>query len=326
MRDDVVEGPGRDDRAQQAGRLGRAAAAGPLDLGRRAQAVERDEPRDVRRTDPVDDDVVADLDGRAVAPQDRHVVAQAGTAPGPASEAESTGPARGAVGTEKRRRRLMGGRVPQVACGRAVAFHRAVCGRGRSRRAGGGSVRRVISRSVRRRPSWPGPPGRPRSRAAPPTPWPRPSRCCGPVGRRVDAVLAAAFAAAVSEPALTSLGGGGFLLHARSGGRSGGPGLLRRRPGARRRPCRRRTCETVVVDFASAGPAAAASEQVFHGGWGTVAVPGCFAGYLDAHRRHGRLPLGRDRRAGDRPRAAEGRCPARPSRCASYGWSATCST
>jgi gamma-glutamyltranspeptidase/glutathione hydrolase len=49
--------------------------------------------------------------------------------------------------------------------------------------------------------------------------------------------------------------------------------------------------QTVVVDFAKAGPAASSSEQVFHGGWGTVAVPGCLAGYLDAHRRWGRLPL-----------------------------------
>jgi gamma-glutamyltranspeptidase/glutathione hydrolase len=49
--------------------------------------------------------------------------------------------------------------------------------------------------------------------------------------------------------------------------------------------------DTVVVDFAAAGPAAGASEQVFHGGWGTVAVPGCLTGYLDAHRRWGRAPL-----------------------------------
>jgi gamma-glutamyltranspeptidase/glutathione hydrolase len=109
-------------------------------------------------------------------------------------------------------------------------------------------------------------------------------------GSAVDAVLAAAFAGAVCEPALTSLGGGGFCLHAAPGqepeildffvdvpGIGGPPGTPH--------------VETVVIDFAKAGPAAAASEQVFHGGWGTVAVPGCFSGYLDAHRRWGRLPL-----------------------------------
>ncbi len=40
-------------------------------------------------------------------------------------------------------------------------------------------------------------------------------------GNAFDAILAAGFAAAVTEPALTSLGGGGFLL-ARTAGRAGG--------------------------------------------------------------------------------------------------------
>ena len=93
-------------------------------------------------------------------------------------------------------------------------------------------------------------------------------------GSAVDAVLAAAFASVMTEPVLSSLGGGGFLLHAPLGGRAGEPHV-----------------ETVVVDFAKAGPAATTSEQVFHGGWGTVAVPGSLAGHLDAHRRWGRLPL-----------------------------------
>jgi gamma-glutamyltranspeptidase/glutathione hydrolase len=109
-------------------------------------------------------------------------------------------------------------------------------------------------------------------------------------GNAVDAVVAAAFATAVTEPVLSSVGGGGFVLHAAPGsapevldffvdvpgrGGTGAPGRV----------------DTVVVDFASAGPAAGASEQIFHGGWGTVAVPGCLTGYLDAHRRWGRAPL-----------------------------------
>lgn len=109
-------------------------------------------------------------------------------------------------------------------------------------------------------------------------------------GNAVDAVLAASFASAMTEPVLSSLGGGGFLLHAPADeapqvldffvtvpgrGGDGAPGRV----------------STVVVDFAKAGPAATVSEQVFHGGWGTVAVPGNLAGYLDAHRRWGHLDL-----------------------------------
>jgi gamma-glutamyltranspeptidase / glutathione hydrolase len=110
-------------------------------------------------------------------------------------------------------------------------------------------------------------------------------------GSAVDATLAAAFASAVTEPVLSSLGGGGFLLH---GPVDGDPELLDffvTVPGLDGAP-RAAHVETVGVDFAKTGPAASASVQVFRGGWGTVAVPGCLDGYLDAHRRWGRLPLG----------------------------------
>jgi gamma-glutamyltranspeptidase/glutathione hydrolase len=109
-------------------------------------------------------------------------------------------------------------------------------------------------------------------------------------GSAVDAALAAAFAAVMSEPVLASLGGGGFLMSAAAGqdpsvldffvdvpGLGGDVGDAH--------------LETVVVDFARTGSAAATSEQVFHGGWGSIAVPGCLSGYLEAHRRYGRLPL-----------------------------------
>ena len=114
-------------------------------------------------------------------------------------------------------------------------------------------------------------------------------------GNAVDAALAGAFAAPLSEPVLASLGGGGFLLWTDEDGHPqvldffvDVPGLTV--PG---RPAPERTphMETVVVDFARTGSAAASSTQVFHGGWGTVAVPGCLDGYLAAHARAGRLPL-----------------------------------
>lgn len=111
-------------------------------------------------------------------------------------------------------------------------------------------------------------------------------------GSAVDAALAAAFAAVMSEPALASLGGGGFLLSAAPGG---APELLDffvDVPGIGGGPVVPHV-ETVVVDFARTGSAAASSQQVFHGGWGTVAVPGCLSGYLEAHARGGRLDLAR---------------------------------
>jgi gamma-glutamyltranspeptidase/glutathione hydrolase len=109
-------------------------------------------------------------------------------------------------------------------------------------------------------------------------------------GSAVDAVLACAFASPVTEPVLSSLGGGGFLLHAAPGAEPEVLDFFVAVPGVGGVDVEPRVT-TVVIDFAKAGPAASSSEQVFHGGWGTVAVPGCLTGYLDAHRRWGRLPL-----------------------------------
>lgn len=101
-------------------------------------------------------------------------------------------------------------------------------------------------------------------------------------GTAVDAVVAAGFASAASEPTLTGLGGGGFLLVDSPGAAPvvldffvDAPGLGSRQQ-AHMLP--------VTVHFEDA-------DQVFSVGWGSVAVPGCLAGYLAAHGRWGRLPL-----------------------------------
>ncbi|MCX6434059.1 MAG: gamma-glutamyltransferase [Actinobacteria bacterium] len=94
----------------------------------------------------------------------------------------------------------------------------------------------------------------------------------------------------MSEPVLASLGGGGFLL---SGAADEEPTLLDffvDVPGLGGTVADAHL-ETVIVDFARTGSAADSSTQVFHGGWGSVAVPGCLPGYLEAHRMSGRLPL-----------------------------------
>ncbi len=106
-------------------------------------------------------------------------------------------------------------------------------------------------------------------------------------GNAFDAVVAAGFAAAVAEPGLTSLGGGGFLLAHPVGQEPvvvdffvDTPGLGRPPGTARGEPA----ITPVVVRFRGA-------DQTFHAGHGSVAVPGCLAGYLHIHRRFGTLSL-----------------------------------
>ena len=103
-------------------------------------------------------------------------------------------------------------------------------------------------------------------------------------GNAFDAAVAAGFTAAVAEPTLSSLGGGGFLLAVPAGSDPvlhdffvDAPGL-----GAAAPPSSHGDPE--VVRFHGA-------EQTFQVGAASVAVPGCLAGYLHVHARHGRLPL-----------------------------------
>jgi gamma-glutamyltranspeptidase / glutathione hydrolase len=97
-------------------------------------------------------------------------------------------------------------------------------------------------------------------------------------GNAVDACIAAAFAASVTEGPLTGPAGGGFLL-----AYVDGEALVldcffavpSRAMGE---------MEELVVDFGDA------STQLFHIGEASVAVPGLLAGLEDAHRRFGRTP------------------------------------
>lgn len=103
-------------------------------------------------------------------------------------------------------------------------------------------------------------------------------------GNAVDGVLAAAFAAAVSEPGLSSLGGGGFCLLRLPNGQVRVWDFFVNAPGIGRPEGEPVVMDSVTVHFAQ-------TTQVFHAGWGSVAVPGSFAGYLALHETHGRLPL-----------------------------------
>ena len=104
-------------------------------------------------------------------------------------------------------------------------------------------------------------------------------------GNAVDACVAAAFAAAVTESPLTSPGAGGFMLvhRARDGATrladffvsAPGLGLRRHRPG-----------EMQVVDVGFGET----TTQPFRIGPASCAVPGAVAGLEEAHRVFGRLP------------------------------------
>jgi len=104
-------------------------------------------------------------------------------------------------------------------------------------------------------------------------------------GNAFDAAVAGGCTAAVAEPCLTSLGGGGFAVARTAQGRElvadffvTAPGLG---AGIPNDPSR---LDAVAVRFPSA-------VQEFHVGPASVAVPGVLAGYLHLHATHGRLPL-----------------------------------
>lgn len=104
-------------------------------------------------------------------------------------------------------------------------------------------------------------------------------------GNAFDAAVAAGFAGSVAEPALTSLGGGGFLLARTSEGRTALFDFFVNTPG-KGGSARRGQPHffPVTVEFPG-------SSQVFNIGLGSVAVPGTLAGLLHVHRLLGTLPL-----------------------------------
>ncbi len=104
-------------------------------------------------------------------------------------------------------------------------------------------------------------------------------------GNAFDAAVAAGCAGAVAEPALTSLGGGGFLLARTASGEARLFDFFVDTPGRGRAAAE---CEPHFLPITVRFPA---SEQVFNVGLGSVAVPGNVRGFLHVHRRLGRLPL-----------------------------------
>ena len=104
-------------------------------------------------------------------------------------------------------------------------------------------------------------------------------------GNAVDACVAATFAAAVTESALTSPGAGGFMLvHRAADETTRLADFFVSSPGLGRRVARHGEMQVVDVGFGET------TTQPFRIGPASCAVPGAVAGLEAAHRAFGRLP------------------------------------
>jgi len=105
-------------------------------------------------------------------------------------------------------------------------------------------------------------------------------------GNAFDAVVAAGFTSAVVEPALTSLGGGGFLVgHSEKTGQDLFFDFFVDTPGKGRvGDICNHDFFPITVDFSG-------SSQDFNIGMASVAVPGTLKGLLHIHKRLGRMDL-----------------------------------
>ncbi len=107
-------------------------------------------------------------------------------------------------------------------------------------------------------------------------------------GNAFDAIVAAGFASAVSEPALNSLGGGGFLLARTASGQETLFDFFVDTPGRGLDDAEGRKPHFFPVTIKFPG-----SDQVFNVGMGSGAVPGNLMGFLHIHKRLCTLPLER---------------------------------
>ena len=105
-------------------------------------------------------------------------------------------------------------------------------------------------------------------------------------GNAFDAVVAAGFAAAVTEPMLTSLGGGGLMLaHSEDRGEKIFFDFFVNTPGkAVKSGAVKPDFFPITVDFSG-------SSQIFNVGLASVAVPGILKGLLHIQKKLGRMGL-----------------------------------
>lgn len=104
-------------------------------------------------------------------------------------------------------------------------------------------------------------------------------------GNAFDAVLSAGFASVVSEPSLTSLGGGGFLLaHVARHKEDILFDFFVNTPGLNKKEDVKPAMKPVNIIFPQC-------TQIFHTGYAAAAVPGMLKGLLHVHKRLCTLPL-----------------------------------
>ncbi len=104
-------------------------------------------------------------------------------------------------------------------------------------------------------------------------------------GNAFDAVMAAMVASAISEPVLSSMGGGGFLMAAPIGATPLIYDFFAQTPGAHA-PEEGRDFSPVVCDFGT-------THQEFHIGRAAIAIPGAVKGLFDVVGELGRMPVKR---------------------------------
>lgn len=102
-------------------------------------------------------------------------------------------------------------------------------------------------------------------------------------GNAFDAALAALFTSCVAEPVLASLGGGGFLLAGKEGGKPTLYDFFAQTPIHR--------VDSEAADFFPIVADFGAVQQEFHIGLGSIATPGMIKGVFTIHRELCTLPL-----------------------------------
>jgi gamma-glutamyltranspeptidase/glutathione hydrolase len=103
-------------------------------------------------------------------------------------------------------------------------------------------------------------------------------------GNAYDAILAAILTAPLSEPVLTSLGGGGHMLSYSKDSKAVLYDFFAHTPGSKKLDAKEVDFFPAIVDFGG-------TTQEFHIGMGSIAVPGVAKGIFEIHKDLGSMPL-----------------------------------